>query len=136
MEQKKIINVENAIDTWMKSSDNNYDEMQDFKKIGRNNWALFIGHLCIEKLFKAYYVKIHHKHALHLHNLTRLAELANLELTKEQKADFAMLTTFNISARYDDYKQRFYNKCTNEFTSHWIEKIKNYRKWIKDLIKQ
>lgn len=135
MEQKLIENIDNAIEAWIKSSDNNFDEMLDFYKIGRNNWALFIGHLCIEKLLKAYYIKIHHKHSMNLHNLTRIAELANLEITKEQKADFAMITTFNISARYDDFKQNFYRKCTPEFTNIWIEKIKSYRLWIKELIK-
>lgn len=127
--------MDNAIEAWIKSSDNNFDEMLDFYKIGRNNWALFIGHLCIEKLLKAYYIKIHHKHSMNLHNLTRIAELANLEITKEQKADFAMITTFNISARYDDFKQNFYKKCTPEFTNIWIEKIKSYRLWIKELIR-
>jgi HEPN domain-containing protein len=135
MEQKLIENMDNAIEAWIKSSDNNFDEMLDFYKIGRNNWALFIGHLCIEKLLKAYYIKIHHKHSMNLHNLTRIAELANLEITKEQKADFAMITTFNISARYDDFKQNFYKKCTPEFTNIWIEKIKSYRLWIKELIR-
>jgi hypothetical protein len=70
-----------------------------------------------------------------MHNLIRIAELTEIELTKEQKADLAMITTFNISARYDDYKQNFYKKCTPEFTEIWIEKMKNYRLWIKELIK-
>jgi HEPN domain-containing protein len=135
MEQKFINNVKYAIEAWSKSSDNNFDEMLDFYKIGRNNWALFIGHLCIEKLLKAYYIKIHHKHSMNLHNLTRIAELADLELTKDQKSDFAMITTFNISARYDDYKQNFYKKCTPEFTKIWIEKIISHRLWIKKLLK-
>lgn len=135
MEQQLIDNVDNAIKTWIKSSDDNFDEMLDFYKIERNNWALFIGHLCIEKLLKAYHIKIHHKHSMNLHNLIRIAELTNLVLTKEQKEDFAMITTFNISARYDDYKQNFYKKCTPEFTNIWIEKIKSYRLWIRELIK-
>ena len=135
MEQELIDNIDNVIEAWIKSSDNNFDEMLDFYKIGRNNWALFIGHLCIEKLLKAYFIKVHHKHSMNLHNLTRIAELANLEITREQKADFAMITTFNISARYDDYKQNFYKKCTPEFTNIWIEKIISYRLWIKELIR-
>jgi len=135
MEQPLIENANNIVAAWIKSSDDNFNEMLDFHKIGRNNWSLFIGHLCIEKLLKAYHIKIHHKHAANLHNLIRIAELTDLELTKEQKADFAMITTFNISARYDDYKQNFYKKCTPEFTELWIEKIKSYRLWIKELIK-
>jgi HEPN domain-containing protein len=135
MEQHFIENIDDAIKAWIKSSDDNFDEMLDFYKIGRNNWALFIGHLCIEKLLKAYHIKIHHKHSMNLHNLIRIAELSHLKLTKEQKADFAVITTFNISARYDDYKQNFSKKCTPEFTHTWIEKIKSYRLWIKELIK-
>ena len=135
MEQQLIDNVDDAISAWIRSSDENFDEMLDFNKIGRNNWALFIGHLCVEKLLKAYYIKVHHKHTLNLHNLIRIAELSGLNLTKEQKADFAMITTFNISARYDDYKQNFFKKCIPEFTEVWMEKIKSYRKWIKELIR-
>ena len=50
MEQKLIDNVDNAIDAWLKSSDNNFDEMLDFNKIGRNNWALFNTDIWIEKI--------------------------------------------------------------------------------------
>jgi HEPN domain-containing protein len=88
MEQKRIDNVDNVIQAWIKSSDNNFDEMLDFYSIKRYNWALFIGHLCIEKLLKAYYIKIHHKHSMNLHNLIRIAEMANLELTQVTKGRF------------------------------------------------
>lgn len=62
MTQPLIVDVEKAINAWISSSDSNYEEMMDFFNIGRNNWALFIGHLCIEKLLKAYYIKVHHSH--------------------------------------------------------------------------
>ena len=135
MEQAKIENIDRVINAWIKSSDDNYDEMLDFFKINRNNWALFIGHLCLEKLLKAYFIKVNHKHSQNLHNLIRVAELSHLELTNEQRNDFAMITTFNISARYDDFKQNFYNKCTSEFTDKWVEIIKAYRLRIKGLFK-
>jgi HEPN domain-containing protein len=135
MEQAEIENIENAINAWVKSSDDNYDEMLDFFKINRNNWALFIGHLCLEKLLKAYFIKTNRKHSQNLHNLIRIAELSGLELSHEHRNDLAVITTFNISARYDDFKQRFYNKCTPQFTALWIEKIKEYRLWIKELLK-
>ncbi len=110
MEQANIENIDKAVNAWIKSSDGNYDEMLDFFTINRNNWALFIGHLCLEKLLKAYYIKVNYKHSQNLHNLIRIAELSNLKLTTEQRNDFAMITTFNISARYDDFKQDFYKK--------------------------
>ena len=33
--------------------------------------AMFLGHLVIEKLLKAVYVKVHKKHAVHGHDLLR-----------------------------------------------------------------
>jgi len=36
-----------------------------------------------------------------------------------------------MNARYDSYKEAFYKKCTLEFTSEWIGKIKTLREWIK-----
>jgi len=39
--------------------------------------------------------------------------------------------TFNLNARYDDYKQAFYNKCTLEYTDKWVSNIKIFREWIK-----
>ena len=53
--------------------------------------------------------------------------------TEDQKDILDTLTTFNINARYDDYKTGLYKKCTSAFTEEWIKKIKQTRKWIKDL---
>lgn len=135
MEQDKIKDVDSAISAWISSSDENFDTMIDLYNSRRYSWSMFIGHLCIEKLLKAYYTKVEHSHCFNTHNLLRISELARLELTQDQKDDFAMITTFNIKARYDDYKQSFYKKCTKEFVDKWIEKIKSYRQWIKELLK-
>ncbi len=69
-----------------------------------------------------------------IHNLLRIAEKAGLDLNEEQQIFFSTVTGFNINARYDDYKQSFYQKCKQEFAAIWIEKIKNQRLWIKNLL--
>jgi HEPN domain len=89
----------------------------------------------IEKLLKAYYIQETNDFPPFIHNLLRLAEGCNLNLTNEQKADLAGITAFNINTRYDDYKMSFKEKCTPEFTERWIEEIKIIRQWIKELIK-
>lgn len=43
-----------------------------------------------------------------------------------------VINTFNISARYDDYKKSFEEKCTDEYTTEQIENIKEVRKWLKE----
>jgi HEPN domain-containing protein len=116
---------------WLESSDRDFRTMNHLFEKKDYNWSLFIGHLVVEKLLKAYYVKNNEDHPPLSHNLVRLAEKAELELEEKQKDMLVTVTTFNIRARYDDYKAEFYKTCTKKFTETWINKIKGFRKWIK-----
>lgn len=66
----------------------------------------------------------------YIHDLTKIAEKANLGLSEEQKDFLDEVTTFNIKARYPDYKNRFYKKASREFTEHYIIEIKRFRQWL------
>ena len=121
---------------WIESSDEDYETMMILFESKRYTWSLFIGHLMIEKLLKAYYVSEKEKHPPFIHNLLRLAELSGLTISENQKIDLATITAFNINARYDNYKKSFQNKCTPEFTGLWIEKIKKLRQWIRQQIEK
>lgn len=124
------------ISYWIQSSDDDFDTMIAMYENKRHNWALFIGHLMIEKLLKALYVKINEKYPPFIHNLLRLAEMCRLELTEDQKLFLVTVTAFNINTRYDDYKMSFHKKCTPEYTATWVENIKMSRQWIRKLITQ
>ena len=63
-----------------------------------------------------------------------LAEKCNLDLTDEQVEKLQIITQFNISARYDDYKESFNRKCTDEYTSEQIKNIEEVRTWLKSLL--
>lgn len=102
----------------------------------RYNWSLFIGHLMIEKLLKAYFVKVKSEYPPFIHNLLRLAEKADLEISEDKKNYLVTITAFNINARYDDYKMSFKKQCIPEFLNEWITKLKELRIWIKTLISQ
>lgn len=133
MEQKDF-DKDKLIKYWIESSDDDFDTMIAMFDNKKFNWALFIGHLMIEKLLKALYVKINNDYAPFIHNLLRLAEKCDLKLNEEQKLFLVTVTAFNINARYDDYKMSFQQKCTPEFTSQWIENLKMNRQWIKKQI--
>lgn len=45
-----------------------------------------------------------------------------------------IIDTFNISARYDDYKRSFAEKCTDEYTAEQIKNIEEVRTWLKELL--
>lgn len=125
------IDVDKIVKHWIESSDNDFNVMLALYQSKTYSWALFIGHISLEKLLKAYHVKAKKTHAPFTHNLYRLAELSELELTEEYTEWLYNITTFNISARYDDYKKEFYAICTADYTKEWIDKIKQLRLWIK-----
>jgi len=119
---------------WVKSSDSDYATMEYLFKGKNYSWALFLGHLTVEKLLKAYYVKNVSVNTPFIHDLLRIAEKAKLGLSEEQKDFLDILTGFNIKARYDDYKSGFYKMCTQKFTAEHISKIKKFRLWIKKVL--
>ena len=119
---------------WIDSSNRDFKTMNNLFEKKDYHWALFLGHLVIEKLLKAYYIKIVDNNPPLIHNLLRLAEKSQLQLSQEQKDFLVSVTTFNIRARYDDQKLDFYKTCTKKFTTEWINSIKDFRKWIRKLL--
>ncbi len=128
------MNKNNIIESWVNSSDKDFATMNDMYKTKHYDWALFMGHLSIEKLLKAVYLKNTDENPPLIHDLRRIAEKASLQLTEEQQIRLDSISRFNIRARYDDYKQSFYKLCTVEFTNEWINQINECRSWIKQML--
>lgn len=128
------IDIDKIVNHWIETSDDDFETMLSLYHSKSYGWSLFLGHISTEKLLKALYVKRFKKHAPFTHNLYRLGELTGLEMTEEYADWFDEITSFNLNARYDDYKKEFYKLCTPEYTKNWIEKIKIIRTWIKEML--
>lgn len=126
----KNLDTEKIKEHWKNSATSDFNTMEYLYKANSFNWSLFVGHISLEKLLKALFVKIHKKHAPAIHNLYRLAELCKIDLTDQYSDWLDTITSFNINARYDDYKREFYSLCTKEYTKLWISRIKELKKWI------
>lgn len=127
----------NSIDLmeyWFKSADEDYDTMLYMKDGKKNTWCLFMGHLVIEKLLKGLYAKNNPDDPIapKIHNLILLSQKANLEVPTEIREKIQTINTFNISARYDDYKRTFDEKCTDDYTSEQVKNVEEVRKWLKE----
>ncbi len=125
-----IENSEEIVKHWLQSAERNYITMNNLLNSKDYNWALFMGHLVIEKTLKAISVKKLKRHPIFTHDLLRLASKVNLEVSNEHQEWLDKVTTFNLNARYENYKQDFYKLCTKEFTDNWISKIKELRQWL------
>jgi HEPN domain-containing protein len=112
------MNKEELIQYWENISDRDYETMLNLFKSGDYHWSLFVGHLVIEKLIKALYIK-NNEFAVNppkTHDLALLAEKAGIQIDEITHDSLDRITTFNINASYPDYKQDFYKKCTMKFT--------------------
>jgi HEPN domain-containing protein len=131
-DKKPNIDIDKIVNHWIDTSDEDFNTMEMLFFSKSYGWSLFLGHISTEKLLKALYVKKFNEHAPFTHNLYRLAELIGLELSDEHADWLDEITSFNLNARYDDYKKEFYNLCTPQYTETWIKKIKVLRIWIKE----
>ena len=132
----KQVNTQKIINHWVAGAEDDYKTMIAMINAKQFNWSLFLGHLIVEKLLKAYYVKIKEDYPPFVHNLLKLAADSNLILSEELKLELTTITAFNLNVRYDDYKKSFQKKCTPEYTYEWVNKIKKLKIWITEQIVQ
>jgi HEPN domain-containing protein len=95
------------------------------------SYALFFGHLAIEKILKALHVAKLKNHAVPGHNLIRLAKAAGLELDKEKLDLLVTITAFNIEAGYPDTQRTFRKKCTPGYSKSEMKTIRELFLWLK-----
>ncbi|MFO8086167.1 MAG: HEPN domain-containing protein [Desulfobacterales bacterium] len=126
------MNRDKYVAYWFEESEKDASVMKSLLESGHRTWALFVGHLVLEKLLKAVYVKTVSIQAPRTHNLVKIARDSGLKLTEEQEDFLFEVTTYNLKGRYPDYKQSFYKKATTEFTSNRIKKIEDMREWLKN----
>lgn len=121
---------------WVESSADDLDTSDVLFQKKKYVQSLFFLHLSVEKLLKALYVNKNNTEAPFGHNLQNLAQkIPGIPSNKEKFETLAKITTFNIAARYDDYKRSFYKICTKEFTENYLKIGKEIIRWLKSHLK-
>ena len=127
----KSMNLKEAIDYWLKSAREDLKTAESLLAAKRNVHCLFFCHLFIEKTLKALVVKNTKDSPLPIHNLLRLSKNAGINLTEKQENLLDEINEFNIRARYNDVKFRFYKKATSGFARKYFEKSRRFYLWLK-----
>lgn len=115
---------------WLESAERNKDAADDMFRSGHYDWSLFLWHLVLEKTLKGLLVK-KGKVPLPVHDLRKLTTYAGVSTEKEKERQLKEITSFNLEARYDDYKRSFYRKATKEYASAWIKICQDIYVWLK-----
>ena len=98
---------------------------------GDCSYALFFGHLAVEKELKGLYAIRRGRHAPPIHNLLRLTRAAGIEPDEAQTEVLIRITAFNIEARYPDLKRDFRRRCTSEYATEQMVAIREVLTWLK-----
>lgn len=119
------------IQSWLDSAAQDLTACESLFEKKHFDWCLFIGHLVLEKVLKALWIREHHPE-LHprTHNLVKLAEQIPFELTPEQKNFLLDVNQFYLKGRYPEEKSEFYKICTPEFARENFNAIKEFYQWL------
>jgi|ERR1039457_771113 HEPN domain-containing protein len=125
------IDIEKTIGYWLESAAYDLETGKTLLRSKKYPYALFFGHLAIEKVLKALVVKQTCDHAPFTHSLVVLAGKSALDIPEAMIDHLAEFMEFHTEARYPDAKMDFYQKCTKEFAQEKFKEIKEVFTWLR-----
>lgn len=124
------MSIDKMVDYWRRSADEAKENAEETYVRNHADWAFFFWHLAIEKLLKGIIAK-NGKTPLPVHDLAKLASIAGITLSVRHRDNLDEITTYNIDARYDDYKRSFYKKVTKKaYHVKWVDICREIFLWL------
>ena len=121
-----------TIHYWLSFAKYDFSVANAMLKSKKYPYALFMGHLALEKGLKALVVKMTEKHAPFSHSLPYLAEKSGIEFPETMLVRLREFMEFHVEGRYPDAHMMFYKKCTKAYTSARLKEIKEVFRWVKE----
>jgi HEPN domain-containing protein len=97
-----MIDIDRQIAYWREGAEEDWEVAGELLGHGRVRHGLFFAHLALEKILKAHVCRQTGDLAPRIHNLVRLAELANINPGEEQLDVLAEMNAFSIEGRYPE----------------------------------
>ena len=113
------------IDYWLKSAEKDWETMKFLLKGKRYVHALFFGHLYLEKILKALWVKNNKEnYPPKIHNLLSILKQAKVELEEEQQMFLLKLNQYQIEGRYPEDVEKLYKITDKKLADDYLKQIK------------
>lgn len=124
--------MDDKIRYWFEISDYDLVTAEAMFNTQRYLYVGFMCHQSIEKIFKAYYVKIKGESPPFSHSLSLLATKGDFfeDLSELQKKFIDELEPLNIETRYPSYKERLLKSLTKNKCAELLQKTIEFQKWI------
>lgn len=131
MKPQVKFDLRKTIQYWMEGACYDLDVAKAMFEKGKYPYALFMGHLALEKLLKALVVKETGDHSPYTHSLPLLADKTGLKMPQKSLKALARFMEFHFEARYPNDQNKFYRKCSEAFTARNLKKINEVFLWLK-----
>lgn len=95
-----MVDITKQIEFWRGQAQEDWEVACQLVDGGKTRHGLFFGHLALEKLLKGSVCRATEEVAPRIHNLVRLAEIAELNLQPEHLDILAEMNAFNLEGRY------------------------------------
>ncbi|MBI4930486.1 MAG: HEPN domain-containing protein [Bacteroidetes bacterium] len=127
------MNKQQHIVYWLESAEKDWEVMNYLMKGRKYVHALFFGHLYLEKLAKALWVKSHKEnYPPKIHNLVRILDLSEIKLDDNDMEFLDVLNWFQIEGRYPDYVNNLVKETTKHVAEQYVKQIKSISKCLKE----
>lgn len=124
--------VEKTVAYWLEGAEYDLGVAEAMFQTEKYPYALFMGHLALEKLLKALVVKDTREHAPYTPSLPFLASKLTTKIPDEIEKKLVRFMEFYFEARYPEEQKKFYKKCTKDFTEQNFDEIKRVFKWLRE----
>ena len=132
MKPSMKFDIQKTVQYWIEGADYDLGVAEAMFEKGKYPYALFMGHLALEKLLKALVVKATRNHSPYTHSLPLLAEKTDMKIPQKTVRALARFMEFHFEARYPNDRKKFYRKCTKIFTTRNLQKMNEVFQWLKE----
>jgi HEPN domain-containing protein len=126
-----MLDIEKQIEYWSLGAASDIDTAGILIKNKKYLHGLFFCHLAIEKIIKAHVTKATNRIPPKSHNLFRLLDIAEIEVSDENAEFLGILMKYQLEGRYPDYNPETPDK---KKVNEYFKKTKEFLLWLKNLL--
>ena len=122
-----MIDINKQITYWRDGAIEDWEVARELISSDRGRHGLFFAHLAIEKLVKAHICRSTKDLAPRIHNLVRLADIAELSLNQTQTDTMAEMNAFSVEGRYPD---SFIEPVSYSEAKEYLSRAEEVYQWL------
>ena len=123
-----MVDVPKQIEYWRASSEEDFAAAESLLEKGHFRHSLFFAHLAVEKMLKAHVTRQTKDIPPRIHNLIRLAEIAELSVEPEHASFLRRFDMYQLEGRYPESSHMIIDlKAANEI----LALAGDILKWLK-----